>query len=96
MQVDNPSTIAPTPHKRMRVKLESVSPSKHRGKSNPEIPASPTANAKGKGKEKEGEFRVAHAEVTLSISPVFANDPRAGVEEMLDSMLMRYVVSIYI
>lgn len=36
------------------------------------------------------EFHVVDAALTLSVAPVFANNPRAGVEEMLDSMVMRY------
>jgi len=32
-----------------------------------------------------------HASLVVSIPPVFASNPRAGVEEMLDSMLMRYI-----
>lgn len=46
-----------------------------------------------KGKEREtmhGQFRVVQASLQLSIAPVFANNLRAGAEEMLDSMLMRY------
>lgn len=39
--------------------------------------------------EGDEEFHVIKASLILPISPVFANDPRAGVEEMLDSMVMR-------
>lgn len=47
--------------------------------------------AKGKGKEVlDSQFRVVEASLLLSIPPVFANNLRAGAEEMLDSMLMRY------
>ncbi|KAF9566818.1 hypothetical protein CPC08DRAFT_814687 [Agrocybe pediades] len=38
----------------------------------------------------DAEFQVVNANLTLSIPPVFATNPRAGVEEMLDSMIMRY------
>lgn len=51
-----------------------------------------TKEGVSKGKEKEtvaGEFRVVQATLPLSIPPVFANNLRAGAEEMLDSMLMR-------
>ncbi|KAJ3571761.1 hypothetical protein NP233_g3536 [Leucocoprinus birnbaumii] len=41
--------------------------------------------------ESEGEFHVINASLRLSIPPIFANNPRAGVEEMLDSMVMRYI-----
>lgn len=40
-------------------------------------------------KEKDEEFRVIKTSLVLPISPAFANDPRAGVEEMLDSMVMK-------
>jgi DNA-directed RNA polymerase I subunit RPA43 len=52
-----------------------------------------TKSAKAKGKSRasnsSGEFRVINASLVLSIPPVFASDLRAGVEEMLDSMVMR-------
>lgn len=35
------------------------------------------------------EFLVTKATLKLSVPPVFASDLRAGVEEMLDSMIMR-------
>ncbi|KAG1751493.1 uncharacterized protein EDB91DRAFT_1234851 [Suillus paluster] len=35
-----------------------------------------------------------HPTITLSVSPVFASNLRAGVEEMLDSMIMRYIPSL--
>jgi DNA-directed RNA polymerase I subunit RPA43 len=40
-------------------------------------------------KENDEEFRVIKTSLVLPISPGFANDPRAGVEEMLDSMVMK-------
>lgn len=42
-----------------------------------------------KGKTRETEFQVIQATLLLSISPVFTSNPRAGVDEMLDSMIMR-------
>jgi len=48
-------------------------------------------NPKSKGKERETEFHVVKTSVVLSIPPIFASNPRAGVEEMLDSMVMRHV-----
>lgn len=46
--------------------------------------------SRGKGKAAvAGQFRVVHASLPLSIPPAFANNLRAGAEEMLDSMLMR-------
>ncbi|KAG6336626.1 hypothetical protein ID866_2465 [Astraeus odoratus] len=40
------------------------------------------------------EFCTIHASTVLSVPPVFANDLRGGVEEMLDSMIMRYIPSL--
>ena len=51
---------------------------------------------KSKGKEKETEFHVVKTSVVLSIPPTFASHPRAGVEEMLDSMVMRHVLADYV
>lgn len=46
--------------------------------------------------DSEGEFHVVKASLRLSIPPIFANNPRAGVEEMLDSMIMRCILLSYI
>jgi DNA-directed RNA polymerase I subunit RPA43 len=64
-------------------------------------PSKKSKHAKNKAKKKDGkgkskasgggsEFRLVNASLVVSIPPVFANNPRAGVEEMLDSMVMRY------
>ncbi|KAM6502343.1 hypothetical protein JOM56_002320 [Amanita muscaria] len=37
------------------------------------------------------EFGTVRASLVLPLSPVFANSPKAGVQEMLDSMVMRYI-----
>jgi DNA-directed RNA polymerase I subunit RPA43 len=37
----------------------------------------------------DGEFQVVKASLVLSVPPIFAANPRAGVEELLDSMIMR-------
>lgn len=47
---------------------------------------------KGKAKDVDSsEFKLVNASLVVSIPPVFANDPMSGVEEMLDSLVMRYV-----
>ncbi|KAF7971624.1 hypothetical protein HWV62_20734 [Athelia sp. TMB] len=46
---------------------------------------------KGKSKAHDSEFRLVHGSLVVSIAPVFSGNPRAGVEEMLDSMVMRYI-----
>ncbi|KAF9051047.1 hypothetical protein BDZ89DRAFT_1098578 [Hymenopellis radicata] len=48
----------------------------------------------GKGKSRDTEFQVVQATLLLSIAPVFASNPRAGVNEMLDSMIMRYIPAL--
>ena len=40
--------------------------------------------------EDRSDFCVVNASLVLSVPPVFAANPRAGVQEMLDSMVMRY------
>ncbi|KAJ3868532.1 hypothetical protein EV359DRAFT_32030 [Lentinula novae-zelandiae] len=48
----------------------------------------------GKGKGKETAFQVVQSSLVVSLSPVFASNPRTGVEEMLDSMIMRYIPAL--
>lgn len=45
-----------------------------------------------KGKARNTEFHVVKASLVLSIPPIFASNTRTGVEEMLDSMVMRSVL----
>lgn len=49
---------------------------------------------KGRARHTEGEFKVVKASLSLSIAPVFANNPLAGAGEMLDSLVMRCVYSV--
>lgn len=49
---------------------------------------------KGKARADSGEFKVLNATMSVSIPPVFANNLRTGAEEMLDSMVMRFVQTI--
>jgi DNA-directed RNA polymerase I subunit RPA43 len=71
---------------------ETSSPSKKSKKDNKSKSGSSKKKDKGKGKSKSSgsEFRLVNASLVVSIPPVFASNPRAGVEEMLDSMVMRY------
>ncbi|KAF8557601.1 hypothetical protein OG21DRAFT_1434806 [Imleria badia] len=57
-------------------------------------PKSPKDKGKSRALDLPGEFCVINASLVLSIPPVFASDLRAGVEEMLDSMVMRYIPSL--
>ncbi|KAH8107973.1 hypothetical protein BXZ70DRAFT_913515 [Cristinia sonorae] len=49
---------------------------------------------KGKAREEDGQFKVVQATMALSIPPIFANTLTAGAEEMLDSMVMRYIPAL--
>lgn len=49
---------------------------------------------KPRTKPSTSEFQVTKATITLSVPPVFASNLRAGAEEMLDSMIMRYIPSL--
>ncbi|KAI0355602.1 hypothetical protein OH77DRAFT_1424543 [Trametes cingulata] len=56
--------------------------------------ASAAAADKGKARATDDAFRVVRAALTVTVPPVFATDLRGGVEEMLDSMLMRYIPAL--
>ncbi|KAJ7209501.1 hypothetical protein GGX14DRAFT_520775 [Mycena pura] len=53
---------------------------------------------KGKGKARQddaqAEFQVVQASLVVSVPPIFANNPHDGVQEMLDSMIMRYIPAL--
>jgi len=49
---------------------------------------------KARATDEDGEFRVVRASMLVSIPPVFANNLRGGVQEMLDSLLMRYITAL--
>lgn len=56
-----------------------------------ELAAAPgTARAAGD----DNEFALVATSLVVSIPPVFASRPRDGVEELLDSMLMRYIPAL--
>lgn len=50
---------------------------------------------KGKSRATDDAFRVVRATLSVAVPPVFAADLRGGVEEMLDSTLMRYAHLIH-
>ena len=52
-------------------------------------PKSPKDKGKSRALDLPSEFHVINASLVLSVPPVFASDLRSGVEEMLDSMIMR-------
>ncbi|KAF7361980.1 DNA-directed RNA polymerase I subunit rpa43 [Mycena venus] len=51
---------------------------------------------KGKARESdaEAEFQTVTASLVVSVPPIFASNPHAGVHEMLDSMIMRYIPAL--
>jgi len=44
----------------------------------------------GTGSSYKGEFQTITSTLSVSIPPIYAMEPRRGVQEMLDGMLMRY------
>ncbi|KAI6046133.1 hypothetical protein EDC04DRAFT_2598341 [Pisolithus marmoratus] len=56
-------------------------------------PHTPRAKKK-KRTPSSSEFCTVNATTVLSVPPIFSNNLRAGVEEMLDSMVMRYIPSL--
>lgn len=78
----SPNTLARKPHKRKHQKavdtpITSQKTKRKRGEESSTLHSHP------------GEFRVVNATIVLPVPPVFANNLRGGVEEMLDSMVMR-------
>lgn len=65
-----------------------MSPSKRKDALN-NVASQPPAKRMKEDHHSDGEFQVVRAALTLSVPPVFAANPRAGIEEMLDSMIMR-------
>ncbi|KAF6762959.1 hypothetical protein DFP72DRAFT_874248 [Ephemerocybe angulata] len=65
-----------------------MSPSKRK------TPAHETNNQNDKGKGRDREFQLVTSEMVVSVAPVFAVNPRAGVEELLDSLVMRYIPAL--
>ena len=52
-------------------------------------PPPPHAKRRKESHHDKSEFRIVNASLVLSVPPVFAANPLAGVQEMLDSMVMR-------
>jgi len=52
----------------------------------------PDRGKRDKKYKKGQEFHVVSASLVVSIPPIFASNPTAGVEEMLDSMVMRSAI----
>ncbi|KAG7098880.1 hypothetical protein E1B28_000780 [Marasmius oreades] len=44
-----------------------------------------------KGNTRDTGFQVVKASLVVSVPPIFSIDPKSGVAEMLDSMIMRYI-----
>ncbi|KAI0699572.1 hypothetical protein BC835DRAFT_539835 [Cytidiella melzeri] len=72
-------------------------PSTKRPKTGKDSQHNQTRDGKKKKKTREpthGQFKVVRATLAISIPPVFASRPREGAEEMLDSVVMRYVPAL--
>ena len=48
-----------------------------------------TSSKRARKEKANDEFRSVKASIVLAVPPVFANRLRSGVEEMLDTMIMR-------
>lgn len=72
-----------------------AAPSKKLKTATTESEASPEKKKKkSKKRRKVGEeFKRIQASMTISLPPIFAQDPTDGIEEMLDSMILRYAES---
>jgi hypothetical protein len=67
---------------------------KHKHKTDTNL-ASESAPASVLASSRDGtEFRTVRASVQLSLAPIFAADLRAGAAELLDSLVMRFVLNI--
>lgn len=86
-----PSTSQKKKEKRHKSTAQSVAPPSEDALLSQKRKSPKTPKDKGKSRvlDHPSEFRVINASLALSIPPVFASDLRAGVEEMLDSMVMR-------
>ena len=53
-------------------------------------PKAGPSTGRGTGSGSKGEFQTITSTLNVSIPPIYAMEPRRGVQEMLDGMLMRY------
>ncbi|KAI6157653.1 hypothetical protein BKA82DRAFT_995990 [Pisolithus tinctorius] len=79
------------------------SPASHKSKKRKQSDAADSSPITPKVKKKKrasssssaiSEFCTVNATTVLSVPPIFANNLRAGVEELLDSMVMRHIPSL--
>ena len=66
--------------------------SKHTSEKKPKKIKSKAGPSTGYGtsSSSKGEFQTVTSTLSVSIPPIYAMEPRRGVQEMLDGMLMRY------
>ncbi|KAF8894143.1 hypothetical protein BD779DRAFT_1505440 [Infundibulicybe gibba] len=76
--------------------LKEKSPKKRKhGEGSSRTPAKKSKReSAAESKDKETDFQVVRSSLVVSIPPIFASSPRAGVMEMLDSMVMRYIPTL--
>ena len=88
------TTIASGSKKRKQQSDDPIpGPSPKKIKRDKKLKKSSLGVAKKDRKTRHYEFNLVRASLDVSLAPVFMSNPRAGVEEMLDSMVMRFVNS---
>ncbi|KAF8530426.1 hypothetical protein BU17DRAFT_27070, partial [Hysterangium stoloniferum] len=70
------------------------SPRKRKHRDEGSVGPSTKKHKKEKRSKESSEFILLHASLAVAIPPVFASNPAQGVEEMLDSMIMRYIPTL--
>ena len=91
------STSALTSSKKRKHELLDASTSSKKVKTTTSIETEAVASPEKKKKKAKkhrkpsGEFKHVRARMTVSLPPIFTLDPTEGIEEMLDSMILRCV-----
>lgn len=78
-----------TPSKRSKTAHDDLPQSSKPEKTNPKGKRKEHANVPENALPLDSDFARMRTKMTLSIPPVFANNPRKGAEELLDSLVMR-------
>ncbi|KAK7057277.1 DNA-directed RNA polymerase I subunit rpa43 [Favolaschia claudopus] len=88
--------MLPPSKKRKPAVAEPNSQPKKKAKIAVESRSSDRSKDKGKARESdaEAEFQTVTASLVVSVPPIFASNPHIGVQEMLDSMIMRYIPAL--
>ncbi|KAF8706098.1 Gamma-glutamyltranspeptidase, partial [Rhizoctonia solani] len=93
----------PSTGKKTKEERRAEKRAKRDGESTPTQSPNPKSKSKTKSQSEqpvavpttpETEFKLVRARTSISLPPRFAGDPRRGVEEILDNLVMRYVPSL--